>query len=117
MSDFKNQITPFKWIEHEDSVSVIMSDVGDYKQHIFDNRADEDFEGNGYDWQSLAVVFLDEKMPHLTDKIHFDSESSMFCVWANHADTNALKEFIIAFKNALDDNELILDLFSRAELD
>ena len=116
MSDFNTQIAPFYWVDSDNSSSVCMAEIG-YRQDIFDSRADEGFEGSGYDWQSLAVVFLQEKMPHLADKIHFDSESSMFCVWANHADTDALKDFIIAFKNALDDNTLILDLFSRAELD
>ena len=115
MPDFKNQITPFMWVEHDDSVSVIMNDVGDYQQFIFDSRADEGFEGNGYDWQSLAVVFLEEQLPHLVDDIAFDSEGSMFCAYSNNAD--ALKEFITTFKSTLADNELILDIFSRAELD
>lgn len=115
MSDIKTLITPFIWVEHDHSVSVIMNDVGDYKQHIFDSRIDEGFEGGGYDWQSLAVVFLEERLPHLADVVRFDSESSMFCTYSTDAD--ALKEFIVAFKSALDDNTLILDIFSRAELD
>ncbi|MDO4895784.1 MAG: immunity 51 family protein [Moraxella sp.] len=115
MSDVNTQIRPFKWVEHDHSVSVIMNDVGDYQQFVFDSRADEGFEGSGYDWQSLAVVFLNEKMPHLADKIHFDSESSMFCAYSQN--NNALKEFIVAFKNACENDELILDIFSRAILD
>lgn len=114
MTEF-NAPSPFGWVEHENSVSVIMTDVGSYKQDIFATRADEGFEGNGYDWQSLAVVFLEEQLPHLTDKVQFDSESSMFCAYSSSAD--ALKEFIIAFSSALDDKPLILDIFGRAELD
>lgn len=115
MLDFDTQITPFKWVEHDDSVSVIMSDVGNYQQFIFDSRADEGFEGGGYDWQSLAIVFLEEQLPYLQDDINFDSESSMFCAYSDNSD--ALKEFIIAFKNACENQTLILDIFSRAELD
>lgn len=110
-------ITPFSWINSDTSVSVIMNDVGSYQQDIFDSRADEGFEGGGYDWQSLAVVFLEEKLPHLQDKVNFDSESSMFCAYANKENQSALQEFIVAFKQALDDKPLILDIFSRAELD
>ena len=62
-------ITPFSWIDGDTSVSVIMNDIGSYQQDIFDSRADEGFEGGGYDWQSLAVVFLEEKLPHLQDKV------------------------------------------------
>lgn len=46
---FEKEITPFFWIEHEESASVCLN-VGEYLQEIFDTRADEGFEGNGY-WQ------------------------------------------------------------------
>ena len=110
-------IAPFSWIDGENSVSVIMTEVGSFQQDIFDSRAEEGFEGGGYDWQSLAVVFLAEKMSHLAEKINFDSESSMFCAYTRKEDAPALQEFVIAFKKALDDKPLILDIFSRAELD
>lgn len=114
-AEFESQITPFFWVEHTNSYSVNMSDIGHYKQEIFDSRADEGFEGGGYDWQSLAMVFLEEKMPQLEDKINFDSESSMFCVYSS--DKEALQQFIIAFKKACENPPGIMDLFSRAELD
>lgn len=115
MSDFKQQISPFFWVETEHSFSVCLSDIGEYCQDIFDSRADEGFEGSGYDWQSLAIVFLQEHLPELEDDIQFDSEGSMFCAYSDNAD--ALKTFIIAFKKACEDKDLILDIFSRAELD
>lgn len=113
--DFEKNIAPFFWVEHDDSYSVCLSDVGNYQQEIFDSRADEGFEGGGYDWQSLAIVFLTEKMPQLEDVINFDSESSLFCAYSS--DKEALQQFIIGFKNACEDKTLIMDLFSRAELD
>ncbi len=39
----------------------------------------------------------------------------MFCAYSG--DKDALADFILGFKKACDDKELILDLFSRAELD
>lgn len=114
-TDLQQQITPFIWMEHDDNFSVCLMDVGHYKQTIFDSRADEGFEGNGYDWQSLATVFVTEQLPELADIIHFDSESSMFCAYAS--DKQALQRFIVAFKTVCDNDVLILDIFSRAELD
>ena len=35
--------------------------MGEYLHEVFDTRAGEGVEGNGYDWGSLAQVFLDEK--------------------------------------------------------
>ena len=70
---FKQDIAPFFWVDHDESASVCL-EVGTYLQDIFDTRADEGFEGSGYDWGSLAQVFLDEKCPQLKDSVDFDPE-------------------------------------------
>lgn len=111
---FEKEITPFFWVEHTDTASLCLN-VGEYLQEVFDSRLDEGFEGNGYDWTSLAQVFLDEKCPSLHAKISFDSEGDMFCAYAK--DKEALADFAFQFKKACEDKALILDLFSRAELD
>ena len=107
-------IKPFFWVEHEKSVSVCL-DVGEYKSEVFQTREEEGFEGNGYDWGSLAKVFLEEQKPELIDVVKFDPEADIFCVYSSN--TDALKSFIIAFKEACENETLIQDLFSRAELD
>lgn len=89
--------------------------MGEYLQDVFDTRAEEGFEGSGYDWESLVKVFLEERKPDLIEKVKFDSKSSMFCVYSE--DVAALREFIVSFKNACENKALILDLFSRAESD
>ena len=94
---FKSDIAPFIWVELKSGASVCLT-AGGYLQEVFDSRAEEGFIGNGYDWGSLAQIFLDEKCPELQEK-------------------DALADFILGFKKACDDKELILDLFSRAELD
>ncbi|NPD55549.1 hypothetical protein EEL40_13305 [Muribaculaceae bacterium Isolate-083 (Janvier)] len=113
-NNFEEQIKPFFWVEHENSVSVCLN-VGEYKDEIFQTRENEGFEGTGYDWASLARVFLDELEPKLIDIVQFDPEADMFCAYSD--DKEALKTFIIAFKNACENETLIQDLFSRAELD
>ena len=105
--NFKELIKPFFWVEHEKSVSVCLN-VGEYKAEIFQTREEEGFEGSGYDWGSLAKVFLEEV-------VKFDPEAGMFCAYSSNHD--ALKSFIIAFKEACENETLIQDLFSRAELD
>ena len=112
--NFERTIAPFLWVDHDESASVCLN-VGEYLQDVFDGRAGDGFEGNGYDWASLAQVFLDEKCPQLLGKVDFDPEGSMFCAYSE--DAEALGEFILKFKEACEDRELITDLFSRAELD
>lgn len=113
-SALEEELAPFKLIVHDNSVSVIL-DVGEYKEDLFRLREDEGFEGNGYDWMSLAVVFLEERMPELCDVVEWDPEGSMFCAYSD--DREAIVRFARAFKAACENDALIRDLFSRAELD
>ena len=112
---FQQEIAPFFWVNLDGGRASVCLNVGTYLQEVFDTRADEGFEGNGYDWGSLAQVFLDEKCPELSVHIDFDPEASMFCAFSSN--TAALADFIRRFKAACEDRSLILDLFSRAELD
>lgn len=114
INNFETVIYPFFWVEHEKNVSVCLN-VGEYKTEIFETREEEGFEGNGYDWASLAQVFLEEQKPELVNIVKFDPEGSMFCAYSS--DSAALKTFILSFKEACENETLILDLFSRAELD
>lgn len=109
--NLKKQILPFVWVEHKESASVVL-DANEYLQEVFDAQ---DFEGSGYDWEGLAKVFLNEKCSDLKERIHFDSEAGMFCVFSE--DIEALQDFICSFKEACEDRPLIQDLLSRAEPD
>jgi hypothetical protein len=111
--NFEEKIKPFFWVEHESSVSVCLN-VGDYKTEIFQTRENEGFEGNGYDWTSLARVFLEELKPDLIGNIKFDPEADIFCAYSS--DQEALKSFITSFKEVCENDTLTQDLFSRAEL-
>ncbi|MDR2105271.1 MAG: immunity 51 family protein [Deferribacteraceae bacterium] len=113
--DLKEKIKPFFWVEHDSGNASLCLDVGSYKTELFDSRSDEGFEGNGYDWGSLALVFLNEKTPELKDAIKFDPEGGMFCAYS--ADRSALERFAVEFKDACENDLLIKELFSRAELD
>lgn len=95
-------------------MSVILN-VGSYRSEVFEARADEGFEGNGYDWASLAAVFVNEYMPEWVDMIHFDPEADMFCAYSENSE--AIKRFAVRLKQACEDETVIRDLFSRAELD
>ena len=111
----KEKLKPFFWVEHDDSVSLCLYADGVFKQEIFDARADEGFEGGGYDWASLALVFINEKMPEIKNDIGFDPEAGMFCVYSKN--TDALQKFALGFRAMCDDDALMGGLFSRAELD
>lgn len=113
-ADLEKKLAPFFWVEHKDSVSLCL-DAGEFKNEIFEARADDGFEGGGYDWCSLARVFLNEKMPEITNDIGFDPEAGMFCAYSKNAE--ALQKFALGFREMCDDDTVMSDLFSRAELD
>lgn len=113
--NFVERMKPFRLVEHDSGNISMVLDVGTYKDEVFQTRADEGFEGGGYDWGSVAAVFLVERMPHLADVVHFDPEASMFCAYSDNRE--ALQNFAIEFKDACEDDVVFRDLFSRAELD
>lgn len=108
-------LKPFILVEQSNGGKSVILNAGSYKQELFDTRADEGFEGGGYDWGSLAAVFLEERMPELSGIIRFDPEADMFCAYSS--DGEAVVAFATGFKQACEDDALIRDLFSRAELD
>jgi len=120
-NDFEQKLKPFFWVEHKNGVSLCLSDLTEAsdktgnKWEVFITRLDEGFSGNGYDWGSLALVYLNEKMPELKNEIKFDPEAGMFCAYSENP--KALEKFAIVFRKMYDDDEMMKDLFSRAELD
>ncbi|MNO20809.1 SMI1 / KNR4 family protein [compost metagenome] len=108
-------VAPFILVEQENGGMSVILNVGTYLADLFGTRADEGFEGNGYDWASLAAVYLEEHMPELADTVHFDPEADMFCAYSGNRES--ILSFAAGFKKACGDEALIRDLFSRAGLD
>ena len=113
--DFNDQIAPFSWIEHDDgSASVTMYTSHKYKKKLFKSRKKEGAIGSGYDWESLAQAFIQELTPDLHQAICFDSEHLMFCAYSS--DINALRRFVLMFKETCENDNLIANIFSHAVL-
>jgi len=106
-------IDPFEIAHDGKNTSLVMPEVGDYKQHIFCERSDDGFEGNGYDWESLAMVLLDERFRKFKNEIKMASESGMFCMYSKNK--KIIEDFAIAFHAICENESEMRDLFSRAE--
>ena len=113
--NLEDLIYPFSWMEHDESASVCLYASEGYKKELFQTRKKDGFRGTGYDWESLAQTFLDEIMPEIKERIEFDSEHGMFCAYSS--DLEALKSFVVSFKNACEDDTLICRVFSHAKPD
>ena len=118
--EINKQLEPFKLMVFDEGTEDVWATLvlwlnEDYKQKVFDTRQKEGFVGNGYDWNSLATVFLEEKMPELMEVLSFDSEAGLFSIGSE--DVEAVKKFAIGFKALCDDESEMVDLFSRAILD
>ncbi len=113
-TNFEKAIEPFFLVRHPDSVSMCLN-VGNYKEELFKIRADEGFEGNGYDWASLAKSFIDNSAPEFKNIIRFDPEGSMFCAYSSNEE--ALKQFATLFKQVCEEDSVIQNLFLKAKLD
>ena len=107
---FQRKIEPFKWSSSEDQHTLYLESDTSYLVDLFATRANDGFSGNGYDWESLAEIFLAEVYEGDDDSFEFDSEADTFVVYSEDGDALA------DFKEACEDENLIADLFSRAEL-
>ena len=110
----QEKIAPFFWVDGEQNYSVCLN-VSEFKDEIFQTRASDGAGGSGYDWAALAEVFITEKMPELESELGLDPEADMFCAYSKNAE--ALQKFATAFREMCNDDKLMKDLFSRAELD
>jgi hypothetical protein len=129
-SAFKKAIDPFSWDDFPDGrASLALHMHKRYKKEVFAARSGEGFRGNGYDWDALALVFLEER-PDIAGKVehdpntgvskgkmNFDSEGGMFAIYSEASDVDALAKFALEFKAACENDTLIRDLFSRAKTD
>ena len=118
--ELNKQLEPFKLMVFDEGTEDVWATLvlwlnEDYKQNVFDTRQEDGFIGNGYDWNSLATVFLEEKMPELVDALSFDSEAGLFSIGSE--DVEAVKKFAVGFKALCDDESEMADLLSRVILD
>ena len=118
--ELNKQLEPFKLMVFDEETEDVWATLvlwlnEDYKQNVFDTRQEDGFIGNGYDWNSLAAVFLEEKMPELVDALSFDSEAGLFSIGSE--DVEVVKKFALGFKAMCDDDSEMTDLLSRAILD
>jgi hypothetical protein len=131
LSRFQEGNRAFFWVDHGDgSASLNLNTSNRYKNEVFATRSGEGFRGNGYDWESLALVFLEERMWDFVGKVEFDpetrvsrgkvrfdSEGGIFSVYSEPPDVDILAEFALEFKAACENDALVADLFSRAKAD
>ncbi|MCU0352967.1 MAG: immunity 51 family protein [Cytophagales bacterium] len=61
-----------------------------------------DHEGGGYDWESVVKHVLETEHTDLFNKVRFDSEGSMFCVYGK--DKEALETVGEIVKRLIDDH-------------
>ncbi len=110
----KTSYAPFILIDTDKYKSLVLSDKDmEAKFHIFEERADEGWSGNGYDWTSLAEVVIAEQLPDLKNELSFDPEAGMFSASGSRP---ALERLGKAMSRIFKDDEVIRDLLSRAEL-
>ena len=118
--ELNKQLEPFKLMVFDEETEDVWATLvlwlnEDYKQNVFGTRQEEGFLGNGYDWNSLATVFLEEKMPELVDALSFVSEAGFFSIGSE--DVEAVNKFAVGFKAMFNDESEMTDLLSRAILD
>ena len=87
----KETILPFRWIGENRSYTLTL-DANALNLEIF---AEAGLSGSGYDWEQIAITYIEENMAELQSKFTFDCEADTFSVRTSVK--KVLKEFAIAF--------------------
>lgn len=109
----KNVIEPFKWIGMGNGRETVLLNAGIYRE-LFFRRHPEQFEsdnGNGYDWELFAKMYLESCFPEMIGSIQFDSEADMFCMYSDQK--SALEVFSQELKRVTDDLEIMEEVWSN----
>jgi len=116
-ADLTDRITyaPFVLMDVRGHQALLLTD--DHmldKLPVFEERGDEGWCGNGYDWNAIADVIVAERMPELADAFDSDPEAGMLSISGPRP---ALERLGIAMAQAFRDDDQLRDLLSRAVLD
>ena len=105
--------TPFFLIDGSCTALVLLDSSFEEKAHIFQERAEEGWTGNGLDWDSVAQVIIAEQLPHLAEELTFTSDADIFSVSGTRANLTMLG---LALKITFDDDHILRDILFRAKL-
>lgn len=103
---------PFVLLDADDRVLYLSEEDMLEKVHIFTELEDEGWLGNGYDWESIARVVLEEQLFDLEEDIVFDSEAGMFSASGSR---DALVQLGRAMQAVYHDEDLLREMLGRAE--
>nr|MDT0659179.1 Imm51 family immunity protein [Micromonospora sp. DSM 115978] len=106
---------PFRLIGDETYDGLVLVDGEmEGRIHVFEERSDEGWAGNGYDWTSVARVLVTETFPQYERELVYDPEAGMFFV---RGPREVLEEIAAELTKVYHDESRLRDLLSRAELD
>ncbi|AMP15741.1 Imm51 family immunity protein [Collimonas pratensis] len=104
---------PFFLIDGSCQALVLLDSSFEEKAHIFQERAEEGWTGNGLDWKSVAQAIIAEQLPQLTEELAFTSDADIFSVSGSRASLIMLG---LALKITFDDDHILRDILFRAKL-
>lgn len=96
-------ISPFHMMKLENGMMSVSLDISFYKKELFMKRMDEGIMGSGYDWEKVASILCQESELDLAGEIYFDSESDLFCAYADNSEL--LMTFVSKLKEVCESDE------------
>ena len=107
----KQTIAPFRWMSESGSYSLIL-DAGILNQECFEKN---NLLGNGYDWEKIALAFMEQYITDTKAKFTFDCEADTFSMQSSSK--KALKEFALAFHKFSTDTKTFNELLRKIKSD
>lgn len=109
----KATFSPFILIDGNFKALVLFDAHFEDRAHIFKERAEEGWTGNGYDWNAVAQAVIAEQLPQLADEFTFDSDANLLSISGTIMNLTVLGH---ALKIVFDDDHILRDILFRAKL-
>ncbi|MEG0576395.1 MAG: Imm51 family immunity protein [Bacilli bacterium] len=110
---FLNQISPFEWFVDENGNAAVKINVKSHLIEVFKKHKNDGFECCGYDWCTIIMLYINEKMKK--DLLSFDYDPDNENVIIISKNQVALKEFSLNFRKDYDNTHLIESLMSQVD--
>ena len=103
---------PFVLLDTDDRSLYLSEEDMLEKAYIFTELEDEGWQGNGYDWESIARAVLEDQLYDLDEEIDFDCDAGLFSASGSR---NALEQLGRAMQAVYHDEDLLREMLGRAE--
>lgn len=111
---FESRFKPFNIYEFDSGNISVILDQYDYNYDFYEEmQNDEPYYGDGHCYEDLFRDYISDNFPKLSNKLNYDSENGMFCVYCD--DMKTADEIADKLSTLYKDENKMIDLIRQTK--